>query len=108
MRTVAASIFGFRLGVFAEFESNLRKERQAEGIAAALDLTLALIEKDQGVSVALQVAREAEKGATILCMLPDTAERYLTTPLFADIAADMNEEELAISRSSPSAQLKTA
>jgi cysteine synthase A len=57
---------------------------------------------------ALQVAREAEKGATILCMLPDTAERYLTTPLFADIAADMNEEELAISRSTPSAQLKTA
>jgi cysteine synthase A len=41
-------------------------------------------------------------------MLPDTAERYLTTPLFADIVADMNEEELAISRSTPSAQLKTA
>jgi cysteine synthase A len=57
---------------------------------------------------ALQVAREAEKGATILCMLPDTAERYLTTPLFADIAADMNDEELTISRSTPSAQLKTA
>jgi cysteine synthase A len=57
---------------------------------------------------ALQVAHEAEKGATILCMLPDTAERYLTTPLFADIGADMNEEELAISRSTPSAQLKTA
>jgi len=54
---------------------------------------------------ALQVAREAEKGATILCMLPDTGERYLSTPLFADVAADMNEEELAISRSTPSAQL---
>jgi cysteine synthase A len=57
---------------------------------------------------ALQVAREAEKGASILCMLPDTAERYLSTPLFADVAADMNEDELAISRSTPSAQLKTA
>ena len=56
---------------------------------------------------ALKVAAEAEKGATILCMLPDTGERYLSTPLFADIAADMNEEELAISRSTPSAQLKT-
>ena len=56
---------------------------------------------------ALQVAREVETGTTILCMLPDTAERYLTTPLFADIAADMNEAELAISRSTPSAQLKT-
>lgn len=54
---------------------------------------------------ALQVAAEAEKGANIVCMLPDTAERYLSTPLFGDIPADMNEEELAISRSTPSAQL---
>ncbi len=56
---------------------------------------------------ALKVAATAEKGATILAMLPDTGERYLSTPLFADIAADMNAEELAISRSTPSAQLKT-
>jgi cysteine synthase A len=55
---------------------------------------------------ALKIAAEAAKGATILAMLPDTAERYLSTPLFADIGADMNEEELAISRSTPSAQLK--
>jgi len=54
---------------------------------------------------ALKVAAEAEKGANIVCMLPDTAERYLSTPLFGDIPADMNEEELAISRSTPSAQL---
>jgi cysteine synthase A len=54
---------------------------------------------------ALKVAAEAEKGATILCMLPDTGERYLSTPLFADISADMNEEELTISRSTPGAQL---
>jgi cysteine synthase len=54
---------------------------------------------------ALQIAAQAEKGANILCMLPDTGERYLSTPLFADVAADMNEEELAISRSTPSAQL---
>lgn len=54
---------------------------------------------------ALKVAAEAEKGANIVCMLPDTAERYLSTPLFSDIPADMNEEELAISRSTPSAQL---
>jgi cysteine synthase A len=55
---------------------------------------------------ALRVASEAEKGANILCMLPDTGERYLSTPLFADVAADMNEEEIDISRSTPSAQLK--
>jgi len=54
---------------------------------------------------ALKVAAQAEKGANILCMLPDTGERYLSTPLFADVSADMNEEELKISRSTPSAQL---
>jgi cysteine synthase A len=57
---------------------------------------------------ALKVAAEAEKGANILCMLPDTGERYLSTPLFADVPADMNEEELKISRSTPSAQLPCA
>jgi cysteine synthase A len=54
---------------------------------------------------ALRIAAEAEKGATILCMLPDTGERYLSTPLFADVSADMTEEEIAISRSTPSAQM---
>ena len=54
---------------------------------------------------ALQVCREARKGATVLCMLPDTGERYLSTPLFTDIPADMTEEELAISRSTPTAQM---
>ena len=53
---------------------------------------------------ALRVCADAAKGATILCMLPDTGERYLSTPLFADIPADMTEEEMAISRSTPSAQ----
>jgi cysteine synthase A len=56
---------------------------------------------------ALKVAAETKKGANILCMLPDTGERYLSTPLFADVPADMNEEELAISRSTPSGQLKS-
>ncbi|MGY4349001.1 cysteine synthase A [Bradyrhizobium sp. GM7.3] len=55
---------------------------------------------------ALKVAAQAEKGANILCMLPDTGERYLSTPLFADVSADMNEEELKISRSTPAAQFK--
>jgi cysteine synthase A len=49
-------------------------------------------------AAALEVCAEAAKGATVLCMLPDTGERYLSTPLFADILPDMNEEELAISR----------
>ena len=54
---------------------------------------------------ALKIAAEAEKGANILCVLPDTAERYLSTRLFADVSADINEEELRISRSTSGAQL---
>jgi cysteine synthase len=48
---------------------------------------------------ALEVARRAAPGSNILCMLPDTGERYLSTPLFEDIPADMTDEEIAISRS---------
>ncbi|MEA2762755.1 MAG: cysteine synthase [Gemmatimonadaceae bacterium] len=44
----------------------------------------------------LEIAAGAPKGTTILCMLPDTAERYLSTPLFGDILAEMNEEEQKI------------
>ena len=53
---------------------------------------------------ALRVAAEAPQGSTILCMLPDTGERYLSTPLFADIPADMTEEEKAIAASTPFGQ----
>jgi cysteine synthase len=47
-------------------------------------------------AAALELSRGAPKGTTILCMLPDTGERYLSTPLFGEILAEMNEEELAI------------
>jgi cysteine synthase len=57
---------------------------------------------------ALRVCAEAPKGSTVLCMLPDTGERYLSTPLFADIAVDMTPEELEIARSTPGAQLQPA
>jgi cysteine synthase len=50
---------------------------------------------------ALEVAKSAAPGSTILAMLPDTGERYLSTPLFGDIGADMSEDELKISNSSP-------
>jgi len=53
---------------------------------------------------ALRIAAEAPKGANILAMLPDTGERYLSTPLFANVPAEMTPEELVISRSTPSAQ----
>ncbi len=54
---------------------------------------------------ALRVCAEAPKGVTVLCMFPDAGERYLSTPLFGDISADMNEEEMTISRSTPAAQM---
>ena len=52
-------------------------------------------------SGALRVAKNAPQGANILCMLPDTGERYLSTPLFDDIAVEMTDEEIDISKSTP-------
>ena len=45
---------------------------------------------------AIEVAESAPEGSTILAMLPDTAERYLSTPLFESIPAEMDEEEQAL------------
>jgi cysteine synthase A len=41
-------------------------------------------------------------------MLPDTGERYLSTPLFDGISNDMTDEELGISRSTPGYRFDTA
>jgi cysteine synthase A len=57
---------------------------------------------------ALRLASQAPQGSTILCMLPDTGERYLSTPLFADVSVDMTEEELEIAHSTPSCWLPAA
>jgi cysteine synthase len=54
---------------------------------------------------ALEVCKSAPQGSVVLCMLPDTGERYLSTPLFADVAADMDDDELAIMRSTPGSQM---
>ncbi|MBI3704193.1 MAG: cysteine synthase A [Rhizobiales bacterium] len=51
---------------------------------------------------ALEVAKTAAPGSTILAMLPDTGERYLSTPLFGDVAVDMTEDEVKIANSTPS------
>jgi cysteine synthase A len=48
---------------------------------------------------AIETAKKAPEGSVLVAMLPDTGERYLSTPLFASINADMNEEELEIARS---------
>jgi cysteine synthase A len=57
-------------------------------------------------AVAMKVAENAAPGSVILCMMPDTAERYMTTPLFDAIDEDMNAEELALSHSTPGFQIE--
>ncbi len=59
-------------------------------------------------AVAIQIAQQAEPGSVILCMLADTGERYLSSPLFEGISEDMTEEEVALSKSTPSYQMPKA
>jgi cysteine synthase len=56
-------------------------------------------------AIAMQIAERAQPGSVILCMLPDIGERYLATPLFEPFGAEMNEEELSLSRSTPGYQM---
>lgn len=53
------------------------------------------------LAAALTVARCSDPGTNIVCMLPDTGERYMSTPLFEHIGETMNDDEVAISRSTP-------
>ena len=46
------------------------------------------------VNAALKVAETAGPGSVLLAMLPDTAERYLSTPLFAEINEGSDDEWL--------------
>ncbi|MEO1318624.1 MAG: cysteine synthase, partial [Pseudomonadota bacterium] len=75
-----------------------RKLAQMEGIFTG-------ISGGSTFAIAADIAAKAEPGTVILCMLPDTGERYLSTPLFEPIEAEMNEDEVAISRSTPGYQL---
>ncbi|MBH1863145.1 cysteine synthase A [Stenotrophomonas maltophilia] len=47
------------------------------------------------VASALDVAARAAPGAVILAMLPDTGERYFSTPLFADVNEGSDDDWLA-------------
>ena len=60
------------------------------------------------LAAALTVARRSKAGTNIVCMLPDTGERYLSTPLFDGIKDEMSAEELALSCSTPSCRFDTA
>jgi cysteine synthase len=92
-------------------EQSLMDEYIAIPDGAAVETSQALAKNEgilTGISggatmwAAIETAKKAPEGSTIVCMLPDTGERYLSTPLFASIDADMNEEELEIARSTPS------
>ena len=52
-------------------------------------------------AVSIEIAKRADLGSVILCMLPDTGEQYLSSPLFETIEEDMNEEEIELSLSTP-------
>jgi len=47
------------------------------------------------LATALDVAADAEEGSAILAMLPDTGERYLSTPLFEGVNEDSDDTWLA-------------
>ena len=56
------------------------------------------------LAAAIEIAESAAEGSNILCMLPDTGERYLSTPLFENIETEMSDDEKEMSASTPSAQ----
>ena len=47
------------------------------------------------LATALDVADEAPEGSVILAMLPDTGERYLSTPLFEGVNTGSDDEWLS-------------
>ena len=55
-------------------------------------------------AITMEIAERAKPGTVLLCMLPDTAERYLSSPLFEGIQADMDEDEMKLSSSTPNYQ----
>lgn len=81
----------------------------AEGMSTALELA-----KQEGIftgvsggataAVALSVAKSAPAGSNIVCILADTMERYLSTPMLNAVATEMSDEELELMRSTPGQQ----
>jgi cysteine synthase A len=77
-----------------------------DGIAMARELArregiLIGISGGATVAAACRVAERLPAGGTVLAMLPDTGERYMSTPLFEGIEPEMTEEERALSLSTP-------
>eukprot|EP00457_Paulinella_chromatophora_P010550 gb/GEZN01010656.1/.p1 GENE.gb/GEZN01010656.1/~~gb/GEZN01010656.1/.p1 ORF type:complete len:381 (+),score=37.45 gb/GEZN01010656.1/:24-1166(+) len=58
------------------------------------------------LQIATRYVGNTDRKRNILAICPDSADRYMTTPLFEPFAADMNQEEIQISKSTPGFQLK--
>jgi len=78
-----------------------KKLAQNEGILAG-------ISGGATFAAAMQIAERADPGSVILCMLPGTAERYLSSPLFETIEEEMTEEEIGLSLSTPGCHMPPA
>lgn len=75
-----------------------RKLAQKEGIFTG-------ISGGATFAIAMQIAEKATPGSVILCMLPDTGERYLSSPLFEGVPEVMNDDEIALMKSTPGYQM---
>jgi len=94
----------------SEFVDDLVPAAGADGIAWSRRLAreegiFTGVSGGSTVAAAVEVAKNAPAGSVILAMLPDTGERYLSTPLFEGIEADMDADEIAVSESTPGFQL---
>ena len=69
--------------------------------AAILGVAMSLTLQISVFTGALMIAEQAEPSSNILCMLPDTGERYLSTPLFEGIGTQINAEERENAESTP-------
>ena len=83
-------------GIFDELRTV--SDERAIGVArelAAKEGIFAGISAGATLATALDVAEDAAQGSVVLAMLPDTGERYLTTPLFEGVEEGSDDAWLA-------------
>ena len=88
-------------GIDSAFFDEVRPVDGMKGMAMAQHLAakegiLTGVSGGSTLTTAVEIAETAPEGSVILVMLPDTGERYLSTPLFESIPAEMSDEETAL------------
>lgn len=88
-------------GIDRAFFDEVRPVDGVKGMAMAQHLAanegiLTGVSGGSTLLTAVEVAHQAPEGSVLLVMLPDTGERYLSTPLFESIPAEMNDEEMTL------------